>query len=383
MAQREWFYVDESGKEAGPVSNRQLRQLAESGILQRETLIWAEGMQEWAPAGRFSGFQRMFEQREMAAATEGETAAAAESQSTEPANVEESAFDFLRDESAVGPAEPVAVDPLQADSADGAQPAAGVKVCPSCGHTNPQQAAVCAQCGANLVVSFDDVLDGISQENVGDDRYIRRNSPHTETSLKWILNVRKYLKSDMYTYGNDTYPAVAAGIRLVSMLSKIAWWIGWLVHWLVLVGGLLFAVYALIAGFGERSRVSDRNEELVQEQLREILAKKSETDSPLLKQQLDTAFNASPHEEKVRLAVEAIAQVEGRVFVPFELEQEPYPLPGYFWIFFYPILVAFLFGLIAIWIYILNNIQFVLSLASCEFVVVFCDTEHHVRPNQR
>ena len=54
-----WFYVD-NGKQAGPVDDLQLQQLAGTGVIQPDTLVWREGMANWqpynqvAPAG--SGF---------------------------------------------------------------------------------------------------------------------------------------------------------------------------------------------------------------------------------------------------------------------------------------------------------------------------------------
>src|SRR6266436_5484202 len=43
-----WYYVD-AGKQAGPVDDAQLEALARTGQIQRETLVWREGMPEWQP----------------------------------------------------------------------------------------------------------------------------------------------------------------------------------------------------------------------------------------------------------------------------------------------------------------------------------------------
>jgi len=43
-----WYYVD-AGAQAGPVDDAQLEQLARSGKIQPDTLIWREGMANWQP----------------------------------------------------------------------------------------------------------------------------------------------------------------------------------------------------------------------------------------------------------------------------------------------------------------------------------------------
>jgi hypothetical protein len=43
-----WYYVD-AGQQAGPVDDAQLAALVESGKVQGETLVWREGMGNWAP----------------------------------------------------------------------------------------------------------------------------------------------------------------------------------------------------------------------------------------------------------------------------------------------------------------------------------------------
>jgi hypothetical protein len=53
MAQ-EWFY-SEQGNQVGPISGAQLKAMADSGQIGRQTLVWKEGMSEWAPASRVNG----------------------------------------------------------------------------------------------------------------------------------------------------------------------------------------------------------------------------------------------------------------------------------------------------------------------------------------
>src|ERR1051326_1442695 len=43
-----WYYV-ELGKQAGPVDDAQLDELRRTGKIQLETLVWHEGMANWAP----------------------------------------------------------------------------------------------------------------------------------------------------------------------------------------------------------------------------------------------------------------------------------------------------------------------------------------------
>jgi hypothetical protein len=47
----EWYFAKED-KKLGPVSNKGLRELALSGRITPETLLWREGLAEWIPASR-------------------------------------------------------------------------------------------------------------------------------------------------------------------------------------------------------------------------------------------------------------------------------------------------------------------------------------------
>lgn len=46
-----WYYIREN-KQVGPISESKLKELVDTGQLDRETLIWSESMQEWAPASK-------------------------------------------------------------------------------------------------------------------------------------------------------------------------------------------------------------------------------------------------------------------------------------------------------------------------------------------
>lgn len=55
MSNPQYYYMDASGQQVGPVSFDDLRQLASNGTIQRETLVWCEGMAEWAAASGVDG----------------------------------------------------------------------------------------------------------------------------------------------------------------------------------------------------------------------------------------------------------------------------------------------------------------------------------------
>ena len=54
MAPVEWYYA-RGNKQQGPASSAQLKQLAESGDLSPEDLVWREGMGEWIAAAKVKG----------------------------------------------------------------------------------------------------------------------------------------------------------------------------------------------------------------------------------------------------------------------------------------------------------------------------------------
>ena len=59
----EWFYV-ENGREKGPITAGQLKELAASGQLRPDDLIWKDGLKGWKPAGQLKG---LFSQANVAA----------------------------------------------------------------------------------------------------------------------------------------------------------------------------------------------------------------------------------------------------------------------------------------------------------------------------
>ena len=54
MPEVQWYYARDD-KQHGPVSGAELKQLAASGRLLAADLVWREGLEEWAPAGRLKG----------------------------------------------------------------------------------------------------------------------------------------------------------------------------------------------------------------------------------------------------------------------------------------------------------------------------------------
>jgi hypothetical protein len=54
MPDRAWYYAS-GGQQRGPVKTAQLKQLATSGELKPEDLVWCDGMPNWAPAGSVKG----------------------------------------------------------------------------------------------------------------------------------------------------------------------------------------------------------------------------------------------------------------------------------------------------------------------------------------
>jgi GYF domain 2 len=50
----QWYYA-KGGEQHGPISGRELKELATSGGLGPADLVWKEGMPEWRPAGGLQG----------------------------------------------------------------------------------------------------------------------------------------------------------------------------------------------------------------------------------------------------------------------------------------------------------------------------------------
>ncbi len=60
LPQAAQFYAAIGGQQAGPFDVNQLRQMAASGNLTRETLIWKQGMPQWTPAGSVPEVAQVF-----------------------------------------------------------------------------------------------------------------------------------------------------------------------------------------------------------------------------------------------------------------------------------------------------------------------------------
>lgn len=60
-AQSDPFYVVENGQQGGPYSMDQLAAKVQSGALQQTTLVWANGMADWTPAGNVPALQRLWQ----------------------------------------------------------------------------------------------------------------------------------------------------------------------------------------------------------------------------------------------------------------------------------------------------------------------------------
>ncbi len=55
MSDSQWFYSDAQQQQLGPVTFAQIQQLAATGQIQANTLIWNEGMPNWTPANQVQG----------------------------------------------------------------------------------------------------------------------------------------------------------------------------------------------------------------------------------------------------------------------------------------------------------------------------------------
>ena len=58
-----WHYIKD-GKQCGPVSSAELKELASSGELQPTDSVWKEGMADWVPASELSGLNGVFPEPE-------------------------------------------------------------------------------------------------------------------------------------------------------------------------------------------------------------------------------------------------------------------------------------------------------------------------------
>jgi hypothetical protein len=53
-------YIAVQGETTGPFNAAQLKQKLQDGALDRATMVWMEGMDEWAPAGEVDALQALF-----------------------------------------------------------------------------------------------------------------------------------------------------------------------------------------------------------------------------------------------------------------------------------------------------------------------------------
>lgn len=54
------YFVASNGQQTGPFSDQQLSQMIQGGTLKRESLVWKQGMQAWAPAGQVAELGHLF-----------------------------------------------------------------------------------------------------------------------------------------------------------------------------------------------------------------------------------------------------------------------------------------------------------------------------------
>ena len=57
------FFVAHNGQQDGPFPPQALQAQVEGGRLTEDTLVWAEGMSAWTPAGEVEALQALFQQR--------------------------------------------------------------------------------------------------------------------------------------------------------------------------------------------------------------------------------------------------------------------------------------------------------------------------------
>src|SRR5438309_9100797 len=70
MPDNQWFYA-RGDQQVGPILGQELRQLAVSGELLPDDLVWRDGMQQWAPAAKIKGLFAGSGDTAMAEALEG------------------------------------------------------------------------------------------------------------------------------------------------------------------------------------------------------------------------------------------------------------------------------------------------------------------------
>lgn len=127
----EWFYL-QNDEEKGPVDAEALRELVRQGVIDRQTLVWKDGMDDWMEAGRVKG---LFPTRPKPPPAPRRKPPAA------PATPQNR---YCRGCGAEIAAEAVAC------LSCGCDPARGKAFCPHCGAETHEQAVVCVKCGRGL-----------------------------------------------------------------------------------------------------------------------------------------------------------------------------------------------------------------------------------------
>ena len=110
------FYVNINNQQSGPYSKQQLADLVQQGQLNKHTMVWKQGMPQWAIAGDVNELKLLFQ----------------ETISTPP------------------PIQPLINTANQRPSNNGQKQttkAGEIKKCPICGQTIPSGAAICPECG--------------------------------------------------------------------------------------------------------------------------------------------------------------------------------------------------------------------------------------------
>ncbi len=60
VAESVWYY-EASGRSVGPVNNRDMHQLVKSGAIERNTLVWTEGYDDWVAAEDVEPFRQVWD----------------------------------------------------------------------------------------------------------------------------------------------------------------------------------------------------------------------------------------------------------------------------------------------------------------------------------
>lgn len=53
MSETQWYFIDGAGEKQGPYKMAEIQAYAGEGMINNESLLWYEGLQDWSPAGHF------------------------------------------------------------------------------------------------------------------------------------------------------------------------------------------------------------------------------------------------------------------------------------------------------------------------------------------